>query len=68
MQSKKTTEVRVDLRILMSPLFYGISEFSSVCMAKLESKVSFDIPDCYAAVVNQHLKSAQFPVPRWLIE
>ena len=24
----------------MSPLFYGISEFSPVCMAKLESKVS----------------------------
>lgn len=40
MQSKKTTEVRIDLRILMSPLFYGISEFSPVCMAKLESKVS----------------------------
>jgi len=40
LQSKKTTEVRIDLRILMSPLFCGISEFSPVCMAKLESKVS----------------------------
>ncbi|KAL0049434.1 hypothetical protein WJX82_002295 [Trebouxia sp. C0006] len=36
--SKKTTEVRIDLRVLMSPLFYGISELSPVCMAKLESK------------------------------
>jgi hypothetical protein len=40
LQSKKTTEVRIDLRVLMSPLFYGISELSPVCMAKLESKVS----------------------------
>lgn len=39
-QSKKTTQVRMDLRILMSPLFYGISEKSPVCMAQLESKVS----------------------------
>lgn len=39
MQSKEVSEVRMDLRALIAPLFCGLTQDSPVCMARLESKV-----------------------------